>query len=94
MAFEMTAADAKRITCEALTVDMGKVRIVLDCWCQAIEKAAREGRTFTRESDVVRVRTIIPESARAHAFSVLRGRGFNTKSVPTGPCECEMEVSW
>jgi hypothetical protein len=90
----MTAEEATRITTEALRVDQGKVRVVLDCWYRAIETAARRGRRMVREYAVDRPRTPIPASARESAFVKLRADGFEVRSVADGPNSETIEVCW
>lgn len=90
----MDAKQAKKLTAEALSLDNEKVRIVLDCWHRAIEKAARAGLSRVGESDVDRVRTPIPASARRAALEQLVAEGFTVGTVGTGPNESETQVSW
>ena len=63
----MTAADARKLTQAAASLDEGKVRIVLDAWLLAIEKAAKEGRNSVTEQEVSRPRTPIPPACRRAA---------------------------
>jgi Cdc6-like AAA superfamily ATPase len=90
----VTANDALKLYSAALAPDSGKVRVVLKCWHQAIEKAAREGRRSVRESEVGRVRTPIPASARTAALRQLQSDGFMVGVMPDGDGESETTVSW
>jgi hypothetical protein len=86
----MTAAEATRLTVEALAVDKGQLKIILDCWYVAIERAAKRGVRTVRDSDVPKPRMQISPAVRNAALDKLIGDGF---VVQTG-YDNSIQVSW
>lgn len=90
----MTVDEARNLTAQATAVDGKKALIVLGLWHEGIRKAAGAGRSSVRESELDRVRTPIPASARKAAREQLTADGFSVKCVADGPNEDTFEVSW
>jgi hypothetical protein len=89
----MKATDARKLTNEANAPDNEKVKLVLGCWHRAIDKAAAQGRSFIRNSEVERLRTPIPASAHRAALEQLAEDGFKIRQFDERNVTVT-EVSW
>lgn len=90
----MTADQARKLVAEATSSATAEAQAMIAAWRRAIEKAAREGRSFVRGYDVDRPRMPIRPVAHAAALAQLAADGFEVKTVTCGPNEDTTEVSW
>jgi hypothetical protein len=90
----MAADEARQLTFGAQTSDVAQAGVMVSCWHHAIRKAAAQGLTSVRYSDVDRPRAPISASAHKLAHAQLRADGFTVRTVQTGPNEYDDEVSW